>query len=186
MSILKSIVLPVLLLAGCGLFPGKEGLSARGFPATVGQPLVTFAFQGQPEYDCPVTTPQNPEFIPPITNIALNPDQFWFGTTTLWTSIPRLGEWHNLPRNPEGFTQKIFWWSEGYSGTDERLPDLRVRGERLDEPGPALTAARATNAFADDIGLAILTGVDFPTVGCWEITGSYKKATLIFVIEINP
>jgi hypothetical protein len=148
--------------------------------------LVTFAFQEQPEYDCPVTIPQNPEFVPPITNIVLNPDQFWFGTTALWTSIPRLGEWDNLPHTPEGFTQKIFWWSEGYSGTDEPIPDLRVRGERLDRPAPALNAARATNAFAEDIGSAMLTGVNFPTPGCWEITGSYEQATLIFVIEINP
>ena len=51
---------------------------------------------------------------------------------------------------------------------------------------PALRFYGATNAMADDIGEAMLTGVEFPTLGCWEVTGQYKKTELSFVIWVAP
>jgi hypothetical protein len=91
-----------------------------------------------------------------------------------------------LPHNPEGYTQKIFWWSEGYSWTEEPDPELSVTGRRLDGPAPALIVSRATNAFAADIQSAMLVGVDFPTLGCWEISGRYRGHELSFVVWIDP
>jgi hypothetical protein len=38
----------------------------------------------------------------------------------------------------------------------------------------------------DEDGWAILTGVDVPTVGCWELTGWYRGNTLSFVVSIEP
>jgi len=94
--------------------------------------------------------------------------------------------WSGLPNNPEGFTQKIFWWSSLFSLKDELEPALVVFGERLDAKAPPLKVSRATNASAGDIGSAMLVGVDFPTLGCWKITGQYKKTELSFVIWIAP
>ena len=104
----------------------------------------------------------------------------------LWTALPTNGVWAGLPNNPEGYTQKIFWWSSLFSLTDELEPALVVAGERLDAKTPPLKVSRATNAFAKDIGDAMLVGVDFPTLGCWKITGQYKKTRLDFVVWVAP
>jgi hypothetical protein len=135
---------------------------------------------------CPVTRPPEPRFTPPppYSRYAPSPGEFWYGTDSLWTAIPGDGVWSALPHNPEGYTQKVFWWREGYSLGDES--HLSVTGRRLDAPAPPLNVSRATNAFAEDIGSAMLVGVDFPTPGCWEITGRYASAELSFVIWVAP
>ena len=42
------------------------------------------------------------------------------------------------------------------------------------------------NAYSDDIGSAMLTGVGFPTLGCWKVTGQYKDAELSVVVWVAP
>jgi hypothetical protein len=113
-------------------------------------------------------------------------NRFWFGTEHLWTSLPEDGIWSDLPLNPDGYTQKVFWWSRLFSFEDEPQPELVVFGKRLDGDAPPLIVSRATNAMAGDIGTAMLVGVDFPTAGCWEITGQYKKTGVTFVIWVEP
>jgi hypothetical protein len=78
------------------------------------------------------------------------------------------------------------WWSDLYILKDELQPALVVSGRRLDGDSPPLKFDGATNAYADDIGDAMLTGVDFPTLGCWEITGQYRKSELKFVVWVAP
>lgn len=139
--------------------------------------------------NCPVTVPQNPVFTPPAPYDALHSfnDYFWFGTNSLWTVIPINGVWNALPLNPQGYTQKILWWREGYVWDQEPEPNLVVTGERLDESAPPLIVDKATNAYASDIGSAMMVGVDFPTLGCWKITGKYNNgAELSFVIWVAP
>jgi hypothetical protein len=80
----------------------------------------------------------------------------------------------------------VFWWHEGYIWNEEPEPDLIVTGERLDAPAPPLIVSKATNAYASDIGSAMLVSVDFPTLGCWKITGQYKKSELSFVVWVAP
>jgi len=139
-----------------------------------------------PPVNCPVTVPQNPLFTPPAPYNTLGfKDHFWFGSNSLWTLIPANGVWGGLPYDPPtGLTQKIFWWREGYVWAEEPQPNLIVTGERLDAPAPPLHASKATNAYASDIGSAMLVGVDFPTLGCWKITGQYKDAELSFVVWV--
>jgi hypothetical protein len=138
--------------------------------------------------DCPVTVPQNPPFTPPAPYDKLGfKNHFWFGSNTLWTIVPSNGVWSELPYNPPtGLTQKIFWWRDGYSVEGEPQPNLIVTGKRLDASAPPLIASRATNAFASDIGEAMLVGVDFSTPGCWKITGKYKTTKLSFVVWVAP
>jgi hypothetical protein len=71
-------------------------------------------------------------------------------------------------------------------GNDEPKPDLAVTGQRLDAKAPPLIVSQATNAYASDIGFAMLVGVDFPTHGCWKVRGEYKKASLEFVVWVAP
>ncbi len=141
-----------------------------------------------PPVDCPVTTSENGSFRAPEPYAPIAPWKgiFWYGAEELWTALPTDGVWWGLPDNPGGFTQKIMWWSDSYVLKDELKPALLVIGQRLDAESPPLKFYGATNAFADDIGEAMLTGVDFPTLGCWEITGQYKKSELTFVVWIAP
>lgn len=136
--------------------------------------------------NCPVTLPQDPRFIPPppYPVYAASADHFWYGTDSLWTLLPIKGVWSGLAHNPQGYRQKVFWWRKGYFWRDEPEPELSVTGRRLNASAPALYVSKATNAFAEDIQSAMLVGVDFPTVGCWEITGRYAGARLRFVVWV--
>jgi hypothetical protein len=137
---------------------------------------------------CPVTLPVEPLFKAPepFSENAPWHGIFWFGSDHLWTALQTNGVWEGLPKNPDGYTQKIMWWSNLFSLKDELEPALVVFGRRLDAEAPPLKFYGATNAMADDIGEAMLTGVDFPTEGCWEVTGQYKKTGLTFVVWIAP
>ena len=140
-----------------------------------------------PPVDCPLTVPQDPLFTPPSPYSDLGFEGgFWYGSHSLWTAVPKNGVWFGLPHNPEGYTQKVFWWREGYVWTEEPEPALTVTGERLDAPAPPLIVSKATNAYAGDIGSAMLVGVDFPTLGCWKITGQYQNSALSFVVWVAP
>ncbi|MEO8357218.1 MAG: hypothetical protein ABI621_15025 [Chloroflexota bacterium] len=141
-----------------------------------------------PPKACPVTTAGNATFEAPEPYSPNAPWDgiFWFGSEGLWTALHTNGVGAGLPHSPEGYTQKIMWWSKLFNVKHEQKPALIVSGRRLDAEAPPLRFYGATNAFADDIGDAMLTGVDFPTLGCWEVRGEYKKSELTFVVWIVP
>lgn len=142
-----------------------------------------------PPKDCPVTTiADSTGFQAPEPYAADAPWKglFWHGTDGLWTALHNDGVWKGLPDNPEGYTQKIMWWSDSFVLEEELEPALVVSGRRLDADAPPLKFYGATNAMAADIKTAMLTGVDFPTLGCWEVTGQYKKSELKFVVWLAP
>lgn len=189
-----SIFVLAALLAGCGSSQIKS-LEEYRMPTDVPdassltQTAQTEAEALIPPADCPVTTAKdNPSFEAP-TPYSPNapwPNIFWFGSEHLWTALQADGVWAGLPLNPDGYTQKIMWWSDLYSLKDELEPELVMTGQRLDAQAPPVKVSKATNAFAEDIGDAMLGGADFPTLGCWEITGQYKKTELRFVVWLAP
>ena len=194
-----SILIIASLLAGCASKANAQSeevkaIDSSNAPADLpekSQPVGTTKSEvlpHEPPASCPVTVPQDPPFTAPepYSPNAPFPTQFWFGSEHLWTALPIDGIWAGLPHNPEGYTQKVFWWREGYVWNEEPEPDLIVTGERLDAIAPRLIVSKATNAYASDIGSAMLVGVDFPTLGCWKITGQYGDAELSFVIWIAP
>ena len=150
-------------------------------PAATPVPMDVTTVTHDPPATCPVTLPPNPPFTPPTSIHGT-----WYGTDNLWTDLPDGGMWYGLPHNSKGYTQKVLWWRKGYSWTKEPEPPLSVTGRRLDAPAPPLNVSKATNAYAADIGSAMMVGVDFPTLGCWEITGRYADAELSFVVWVAP
>jgi hypothetical protein len=141
-----------------------------------------------PPEDCPVTTASQSSFAAPdrYTPVAPWEGLFWFGSEGLWTALHNDGVWAGLPLNSDGYTQKIMWWSDLYVLEEEPQPALTVSGHRLDGDSPPLRFYGATNAFAEDIGDAMLTGVEFPNLGCWEVKGEYKGNELTFVVWVAP
>jgi hypothetical protein len=155
--------------------------------AILAQQSGTTKLEGVPE-SCPVTTPiQTSPFVPPPPYTATERGQFWFGTDRLWTNLPLDGIWKGLPVDTTPghptFFQKLFWWRQGHDGRAEPRPKLKVTGQRLDSPVPPLEVSRATTAITADRS-AMLVGVQFPTVGCWQITGHYEDDELTFVIWV--
>lgn len=191
-----SILILAVLLAGCAPAADRPAeVRALENPTPIILPEKSAEVTLQPEIvshdppaSCPVTLPQEPLFSAPEPYSPNAPFDygFWFGSERLWTLLPEDGIWYSLPHNPEGYTQKVFWWRQGYLWNEEPQPDLSVTGERLDAAAPPLIISKATNAYASDIGSAMLVGVDFPTLGCWKITGQYADAALSFVVWVAP
>lgn len=135
---------------------------------------------------CPLTLGEAFTAPTPYSPSAPGSNLFWYGDEKLWTALPKNGTWTGLPQSSEGYTQKILWWSNSFSVENEPKPKLTVIGDRLDAEAPPLNVSKATNASAEDIGTAMLVGVDFPTYGCWRITGKYKGTSLSFVVQVSP
>jgi len=184
-----------LVLAGCVLRTGEsKTLEDYRMPTDVPsassltQTAQTEVASLIPPKDCPVTTSANVSFKAPEPFSPIAPWEgiFWYGSENLWTALDTNGVWSKLPENPDGYGQKIMWWSSLYSLKDELEPELIVSGRRLDGEAEPLRFYGATNAMADDIGEAMLTGVEIPTLGCWEITGQYKESEMSFVVWVGP
>lgn len=136
---------------------------------------------------CPVTIRyQATPFVPPKPySQAAGDGSFWFGTDKLWTVLPIDGAWelgHYTPNDPT-FRQKLFLWRQGYDWRTELRPNLKVIGRRLDAEADPLLVDRPTNVSSEPGGM--LVGINFPTVGCWEITGRYRDDALTFVIWVT-
>ena len=167
----------LLLLVFCLLFA-----SSRSFA----RPASTGTSSDVPD-DCLVTTQyQTLPFVPPKPSQETPDGSFWFGTDKLWTDLPSDGTWrglgHYTPNDPT-FRQKLFFWRQGYDWHTEPRPNLKVIGRRLDAEADPLSVDRPTNVSSEPGGM--LVGINFPTVGCWEITGQYGDDALTFVIWVT-
>jgi len=139
---------------------------------------------------CPITKPPSKEFVPPAPYLTqTSPDSFYLGSEKLWTRRDKKGLWYGYwTTDPESgakrkiYFDRVFWWRKGYDWRTENPPQLKVSGRRLDAPAATFYIDHA-NAANIKIP-AILTGVDIPTPGCWEITGDYKGDRLSFVVWV--
>jgi hypothetical protein len=140
-----------------------------------------------PPDSCPITVPQDPPFKPPPPYSELaHEGYFWYGSNDLWVALPQDGVWHSLPQDEHGHGQKLPWWRDGYVWDEEPEPPLVVSGKRLDGESPPLEASSANGSYAEDMGSAMIMGMNLPTLGCWRITGQYGEAELSFVVWVAP
>jgi hypothetical protein len=137
---------------------------------------------------CPVTRPPTQAFLPPPPYPSQHSsDGFWFGNEKLWVRLPTNGTWNHLPHyrpSDTAFRQKIQWWRKGYDWRTDNPSKLVVTGERLDSPAPRL--ASQSNASGITGQAFIMSGLDIPTLGCWQVTGDYAGDKLTFVIWVAP
>jgi hypothetical protein len=139
------------------------------------------------DYSCPVTTRPDPPFVPPApyepSTVA---GRFWYGTNDLWTLLPADGVERGLPYNKqEGYSNKLPLWKQGNDGTKEPRPDIIVVVKRLDKTTPP-TSSRGGNNVLVDGTWSMLTGVTYPTAGCWEVTAAHDGHMLTFVLSVKP
>jgi cytochrome c2 len=144
-----------------------------------------------PPENCRVTQPSDPSFIPPAPYPpeTVTDGEFWYGMDDLWTMLPINGTWSGLPfhSGPDShYVNKVFWWNKNYDWQSEPEPAFRVTARKLDNPDLKFETSEATNAYTPEFGSAILTGVEIPTPGCWELTGRYRSHELTFVVWVTP
>lgn len=136
---------------------------------------------------CPITLASAQPFTPPAPWTQTPPSgQFWWGDDKLWTLLDGSGIWKGLPHNGGGYTQKLPWWNKDYDWQAEPLPALKVTGKRLDADAPPLRVSEATNGYEGTYKSFMLVGADFPTGGCWQITGRYHDKETSFVVWVEP
>lgn len=139
---------------------------------------------------CSATKPGTQPFVP-AAPYAAKPSlgQFWFGTDRLWTALPETGAWIGLPHYTHSdptFRQKLVFWRQGYDAHARTQTKLTVSGRRIDATSPPLQTdgPGSPSWTADDQFL--MTGINFPTTGCWEITGRLNESdAVIFVVWVG-
>jgi hypothetical protein len=105
----------------------------------------------------------------------------WYGSEALAVQLPPNGVWPSTEPGAEAAV-KVFWWSAGFRPGSES--NLSVSIKELNGAPLSAIVSKATNARAEALGgWAMLTGIDFPAAGCWEITGRYLGQELTFVVE---
>ena len=138
---------------------------------------------------CPITKPPAHPFVPPAPYSAkLSSRCFWFGTEKLWTFLHTDGTWSGLPHyTPDDptFRQKLFFWHKGFDWRSEPQPALTITGRRLDGPAPPLASDQANAGWQRRDQAFIVTAINIPTLGCWEITAHYKGEELTFVVRVT-
>ena len=116
-----------------------------------------------------------------------------YGSDSLAVSLPPNGTVQVT--GPNGLIAiKLFWRSAGFRPGMEQ--QLRVKVVNLHDGPNDAVVSEPTNAnwsrddfeareFDDEWldSWMMLTGIDFPSVGCWEITGEYLGQSLTFVVE---
>lgn len=137
--------------------------------------------------ECPITIPTG-DFTPPSEFPSIPPDitdSVWHGSTELWTRIPADGpRWVDLPQNTPGlFTQKVFWWADGYNAIEEPAAVVVTATNLGTGEEYEFSDSDVTGGFRPDIGHFMIAGVEL-AAGCWELTGEYQAASTSFVAEI--
>ena len=86
-----------------------------------------------------------------------------------------------------GYRTKLIYWRRGFDCRREPEPELIVSAKRLDRKAPSVAADSARAVFVKgDTPAAMMTAIDIPTAGCWEVTAQYRGHNLNFVVSVEP
>jgi hypothetical protein len=131
-----------------------------------GRPASSVAADRQ---NCPITRPSDRPFVPPQPySPTVGSDEFLYGSAALWTLV--YPGWHVHSGG------KLPFFRQGWDDTKAQRPRLTVGARRLDGEGPLVWSGLATSGFLEGKGLAgmfMVTGIDIPSSGCWEIGAQY-------------
>ena len=125
---------------------------------------------------CPVTLGSDEVFGAPFPK-----GRNWYGSESLAVQLPNDGIWPTT-KTGHSIAVKLFWWSVGFKPGMEQ--SLRVEISSLDGKPVRAKIGNPTNAYAASLGgWTMLTGIDFPDQGCWQISAEYLGQTLTFVVK---
>jgi hypothetical protein len=139
--------------------------------------------------NCIVTRSADASFVPssPYLRDTTSSGMFWYGGEQLWTLLGSNSTWSQGPLDGcHGFCTKLTYWARNFDWRKEPEPKLMVTGWRLDHESPMVVGAQAYPVFVrGPMPAAMMTSVDIPTSGCWEITAKYRGQELSFVREVH-
>jgi len=136
---------------------------------------------------CPVTRPSDPPFTPPAPySSSVGSHEFLYGGPALWTVV--YPDWHIHSGG------KLPFFRQGYDWAKEQAPRITVVARRLDREEPLVWNGWAGSGFIEGKGLAgmfMVTGIDIPASGCWEIAAHYVEnqrniQTLTYTVWVAP
>jgi len=105
----------------------------------------------------------------------------WFGSNALAVLTSDDGSWFGLGPKYD-YREKLWWYSAAFEPGMES--QMTVTGRRLDVDSLPARVTRTTNAQGmGGGGWAMLMLVEFPSAGCWELTGEFQGQRLTFVVE---
>ena len=138
---------------------------------------------------CLTTLASNPPFVPADPYPSAAPDsRFWYGSDALWTALEIDGKWQAYANGENGwvFRNKLVFWRRGFDWHKESEPKLIITGKRLDGDAPTIAVAHANAVFIPSReGAGMMTLIDIPKAGCWEITAHYQGHDLSFVVSVE-
>lgn len=134
---------------------------------------------------CPVTLGTDKLLDPDSSNL--------YGSEALAVALPADGTWPVTGPNAR-IAVKLFWRSTGFRPGMEQNLKVEIRNLNGGPNDAVVNDVTNANSVPDDLekayfddewqnGWLMLTGIDFPSPGCWEITGKYLSQTLTFVVQ---
>ncbi|HTB18279.1 MAG TPA: hypothetical protein VK708_09185 [Bryobacteraceae bacterium] len=154
--------------------------------------LFAFALPAFPADSCPVTKAPAPAFVPPAP-YSPNPlsGGFLLGSPSLWTFVNTYDFSADRSHLKGPYPFKLVYWHPGldWHDTDE-ANNLKVVARRLDAHSTPIAFAPHTSIvwhLSDEAPneFAIMTGLDLPSGGCWEIAAEYKGQRLSYVVSLR-
>jgi hypothetical protein len=137
---------------------------------------------------CAVTEPPSHVVVPPPPYEA-SPGHgtFYFGSDDFWTILPDNGVWETQHDKATYDRRKIVWFSKDYWWLSQQQMDLRVDARKLDGGIESVHVSWTTNGFIPDHQTSfMLNDIEFPSTGCWEISGRWHAHELKFVVWVTP
>jgi hypothetical protein len=137
---------------------------------------------------CVTTVAPVPAFVPRAPYAARAPEGgFWYGSDALWTTLSVDGKWHMEGNvlHGKGYRTKLVYWRRGFDWWTEPEPKLVVTARRLDGDAPPVTVQRAHGVLLPEHTSAMMTLIDVPVAGCWQVTGRYEGQVVRFVVSVE-
>ncbi len=140
--------------------------------------------------ECLTTLPPSPAFVPPApypNAPMVAGGGFWYGTDSLWTNVAFNATWNMRDNvgNGKFYRTKLVYYRWGTDWRTDK-PELIVTAKRIGGEAPLVQSEKVTAASIGRYTLIVMTAINIPTVGCWEITGDYKGHLLSFVVSVEP
>jgi hypothetical protein len=135
---------------------------------------------------CAVTKPPNPPFVPPKPYSAFHGEgEFLYGTSALWTVV--YPNWHVHSGG------KLPFFRQGFDWRQEGRPHLTVVARRIDREWPLVWSGLPGSGSMEGErveGMFMVTGIDIPSPGCWEIAARYitepaNLQTLTYTVSVS-
>ncbi len=126
--------------------------------------------------DCPITHGAQ-SLGPPYPK-----SENWYGSGAFAVKLPAHGKWATT-KDDALVAARVSWFSPGFRpGMEE---NLNVKTRRIGKSENDSVVSGPTNAHSPSLGAWImLTDIDFPSPGCFEISAEYLSQSIVFVVLV--